>query len=131
MKEIKVIIAGGRDFSDISAVKKALCSDIPLLDDYISSVISAGESYKITIVSGMARGADKAGYEAAKELHLKCYEFPADWNKYGKSAGFRRNAEMAQFADVLIAFWDGESRGTKHMIETMQRLNKPVHIVRY
>lgn len=131
MKEIKVIIAGGREFTDESAVRKALCSNIPVFDNYISSVVPQGEEYKVSIVSGMARGADKAGYNVAKQFGLHCYEFPANWDKYGKSAGFRRNTDMAQFADVLIAFWDGESRGTQHMIETMQRLNKPVHIVRY
>lgn len=121
MKELKVIVAGGRDFSDYQRL-----SDV--LYGYAKQ---AGDDVAVSIVSGMARGADKSAYAFACVNNVNCYKFPADWNKHGKSAGFIRNAEMAQFADALIAFWDGQSRGTKHMIETMQKLGKPVQIERY
>jgi hypothetical protein len=78
----------------------------------------------------MARGADALGYQFAKTNNIMVYEFPADWSQ-GKSAGFKRNAQMGDFSDGLLAFWDGQSRGTKGMIEYMQRLGKPVHVVRY
>lgn len=121
MTELKLIVAGGRDFNDYTLLSSTL-NDL------------AHGQYKdreVSIVSGMARGADRLAYEFAKTVHVECYEFHADWDKYGKAAGFRRNADMAQFADALVAFWDGESRGTKHMIDTMGRMGKPVHIVRY
>ncbi len=65
----------------------------------------------------MARGADKLGYDWGKANNIPIAEFPADWNRYGKSAGYRRNVEMAKNADALLALWDGKSRGTRHMIE--------------
>lgn len=122
MKEFKLIIAGGRDFTDTK-----------MLSGVIDQLVNRGElkDYAVSIVTGMARGADMLGREFALALNVKRYEFPADWNQYGKRAGFIRNKQMGDFADGLLAFWDGESRGTKQMIEYMQSLNKPVHIVRY
>lgn len=79
----------------------------------------------------MARGADLLAYQFAKDCDEEVLEFPADWNKYGKRAGYLRNAQMAQIADGLLAFWDGKSKGTEHMIKTMQALNKPVQIISY
>jgi hypothetical protein len=73
------------------------------------------------VVSGTARGADRAGEEWAIANQIPVRRFPADWNRYGKSAGPRRNEEMANYADALVAFWDGKSKGTKHMIETAKR----------
>ena len=57
--------------------------------------------------------------------------FPANWNKFGKSAGFRRNEQMAEVADALIAFWDGKSHGTKHMIEIMENKKLLVKVINY
>jgi len=59
------------------------------------------------------------------------HKFYAAWNTHGKAAGFLRNADMARVADRLIAFWDGSSRGTAHMIQTMEKMGKPVRIFRY
>lgn len=81
-------------------------------------------------IAGLARGADALGAKFAR-AHCQLYEFPADWDRYGKRAGFMRNEQMGHFADGLIAFWDGKSRGTKHMIDFMKSLGKPVHIVMY
>jgi hypothetical protein len=80
------------------------------------------------IVSGTARGVDKDGeyYAACRELPVK--RFPADWDQYGKAAGHIRNKQMADYADALVAVWDGKSPGTKNMIETMKSLNKPVYV---
>ena len=57
--------------------------------------------------------------------------YPAQWDKYGKRAGYRRNEQMAEVADGLIAFWDGQSKGTKHMIDIMTEKNLPTKVVRY
>ena len=102
----RVIIAGSRDFSDYDALKSY--ADAKL------SNISRRDS--IEVVSGCARGADTLGERYAEERGYGIKKFPADWNRYGKSAGYLRNVEMAEYADALIAFWDGKSKGTEHMI---------------
>lgn len=121
LKDYKVIVAGSRGFDDAFQLETEL-------NNYVEKL---GDQYAVSIVSGMAKGADRLAYQFAKENHVVCHEFPADWDQYGKVAGYRRNAEMARFADALIAFWDGESRGTKNMIDTMRNLNKPVEIILY
>ena len=99
---MKTIIAGSRNITDYNIVVEAV---------YASKFDITG------IVSGRARGVDQLGEQYAKEHNLKIHEFPADWDKFGKSAGYIRNKEMAKYADVLIAIWDGKSKGTKHMID--------------
>lgn len=118
--EFKLIVAGGRDFDDFPK----LCDS---LIDLADGIYHARE---VSIVSGMARGADALGVKFARMNNVKLHEFPADWDK-GRHAGFLRNSDMADFADGLLAFWDGQSRGTAHMIKSMELHNKPVHIVRY
>jgi hypothetical protein len=54
--------------------------------------------------------------------------YPADWERYGKSAGYRRNKEMALVAQALVAFWDGESLGTKHMIDIAHKYKLTIKI---
>ena len=76
------------------------------------------------IVSGAARGADILGERYGIEHNIPIKRFPADWGKYGKGAGFIRNEQMGNYADYLIAFWDGKSRGTFHMIEYMKKMRK-------
>ena len=77
------------------------------------------------------------GEQFAKEENCLLSRFPADWDKYGKSAGYRRNVEMAKFAiedqnkGLLIAFWDGKSRGTKWMIDIAKRYGLDVEVVQY
>ncbi len=102
----KVIVAGCRDFSDYEGLEKYL--------DYVFKDIDKSE---LEIVCGCARGADKLGSKYAENRGIKVSMFPADWDNYGKSAGYRRNAEMANYSDALVAFWDGKSKGTKHMID--------------
>jgi len=121
MTELKLIVAGGREFKDYQRLSAEIFA-------YAEGV---GDNVGVSLVSGMARGADALGYRFAKENNVTVYEFPADWDKYGKRAGYLRNAEMAQFADALMAFWDGKSRGTKHMIDCMTQMGKPVVVVRY
>ena len=82
-------------------------------------------------VSGEARGADSLGKRLAYENEWEVLSFPADWDKYGKTAGYKRNDEMARNADALIAFWDGKSRGTKHMIDLAKKYDLQARIVMY
>lgn len=121
MKEFKLIVAGGRDFDDAEHLSRVLfaMADVEFADQSVS------------IVSGMASGADLLGYEFAEKYGINTYEFPAHWDRYGKRAGFMRNTDMGKFADGLLAFWDGKSRGTDHMVHFMQSLCKPVTIIRY
>ena len=115
---MKMIIAGGRDFMDLELLYRS-CSEI-LKDKTVQE-----------IVSGCAKGADRAGESYAKFNKIAIKKFPAEWDKYGKSAGYRRNKDMAEYADVLIAFWNGESKGTKHMIDLATSNKLQVHIIKY
>lgn len=112
----KVIIAGSRDFHDYKYLKRAC-------DKYIKP--------NDEIVSGTANGADKLGERYAKEKGLKIHRFPADWDKYKKRAGYLRNEEMAKFAEKLIAFWDGKSKGTEHMINLAKEYGLIVIVIEF
>ena len=118
---MKLIVAGGRDFTDTNRM--------------IAELQKLVESGEITdspeLVCGMARGADMLAYSLWANNRMPIHNFPANWNKHGKSAGYKRNQEMGEFADAAVCFWDGNSKGTKHMIDIMNRLNKPVYIMRY
>ena len=86
-------------------------------------------TFKITtLVCGMARGVDLQGYDWAKKNQIPILEFPADWNTYGKRAGYVRNEVMARNADALIAIWDGYSKGTKHMIDLAKKYNLKIYV---
>ena len=113
----KVIVAGSRDFNDYKLLKEKL-------DVVLSNKV------EIEIVSGGARGADKLGEVYAKERNLSCKVFPADWDAHGKSAGYKRNAEMAEYADALVAFWDGKSKGTGHMIDLAEKKRIQIRVVK-
>ena len=120
-----IIIAGSRDFTNYNIVKKSLKNFL----------LSKQTSDKPTIICGMARGADMLGYRIAKEYKLPLKEFPADWS-IGKSAGYIRNEQMAKYAHdhgngVLLAFWDGQSKGTKWMIELAKKYKLEVHIFNF
>ena len=117
----KTIIAGGRDFMDYNLLKEK--TDKILQEKKVT--------HKIVIISGCARGADTLGLRYASENTFDVEEYPADWNKYGKKAGYMRNVEMAENADALIAFWDGKSKGTKHMIDIATERNLPIRVIRY
>lgn len=107
---MKVIIAGSRTFTDYKA-----------LTEHCDHLLS--NQYDIEIVSGTAQGADKLGERYAKEKGYPVKKFPANWDELGKKAGYIRNEQMAKYADALIAFWDGKSKGTKHMIELAKKYN--------
>lgn len=112
---MKYIIAGGRDFNNLAAMDKVLKSFNDITE----------------IVCGDARGADTWGNIWASRNNISVVHFPANWNTFGKEAGFIRNTEMADYADGVIAFWDGQSRGTKHMIDIMKNRNKLCFVYDY
>lgn len=103
---MKTIIAGSRGCTEEALLERALseCGWTPTM-----------------VISGTARGADQMGEKWASENGVPCQKFPADWKTFGKSAGIRRNEQMAEHAEALIAIWDGTSRGTAHMIREAQR----------
>ena len=111
----KVIIAGCRDFSDYAVLRSFADETLAGMDD-------------VEIVSGGARGADALGERYARERGRGLKVFPADWKKWGAAAGPIRNAEMAAYADALIAFWDGKSAGTRDMIRRAEEKGLSVHI---
>jgi hypothetical protein len=113
---MKLIIAGTRTFNDIILIEKSL--------EHLVGEITE-------VVSGNARGADKLGEAWAKEHGIPVKIFEANWQKFGKTAGFIRNEHMAKYGDSLVVFWDGESKGTYNMIYQMRKLSKPVEIVFY
>lgn len=117
---LKIIIAGSRDFDDYALVKSRM-----------AFYLSNQKLSDVEIVSGGARGADALGERLARDFNLKLKIFPADWEKHGKKAGYLRNEQMAQYADCLVAFWDGESRGTKHMIDLANGFKLKVRVVEY
>lgn len=114
---LKVIVAGGREFADYEKLKAVL-----------GYYLSSRNPWEIEIVSGVARGADSLGERYAKEFGLAVKQFPADWDRFGKKAGPFRNAQMAYYADALIAF-DTGGRGTAHMIDLARRSELKIRVV--
>lgn len=121
MDNFKVIIAGSRGFSNYKLLREQC-------NKYLRE---KRKTCNIIIVSGHARGADTLGEKYAQDEGFALEIYPAQWKKLGKQAGYRRNEQMAEVADALIAFWDGESKGTKHMIDIMNAKSLQVKVVEY
>lgn len=79
------------------------------------------------IISGGAKGVDTAAEKYALAADQPIRIFHADWDKYGKSAGPKRNRQMAEYGDALLLIWDGKSKGSKNMKEQMLKLNKKIY----
>lgn len=114
----RVVVAGCRDFEDYNIAKE-------YIDFCISSIKT---KYELVFVSGGCRGADMLGERYAKENGFKIEKYIANWQRYGKSAGPKRNKYMAEISDFVICFWDYKSNGTKTMIEYANELSKPIRI---
>lgn len=108
------IIAGSRSIKEYTLVKYA---------------IESAPWIPTEVISGRARGVDRLGERWAKENNVQLFLMPADWDKHGKRAGYLRNRRMAADADALIAIWDGESRGTRNMIEIAEEEGLEVYVV--
>lgn len=117
---MKVIIAGSRAIVSTKEIRIAI----------------AESGFKITeVVCGMARGVDRLGWRWAEHNKIPVKAMPAKWfddmgGYYNRAAGRERNRQMAEYADALIAVWDGDSTGTAHMIETMRKMGKEVFVYR-
>lgn len=127
MKHV-AIVAGSRAFNNYELLRKTMLERFDVEED------------QLTIISGTANGADTLGEQFAKEYNLNLIRMPADWKQFGKSAGFRRNIEMAKKAiemkldgynPHLIAFWDGESKGTEQMISIAEKVGINTTIVTF
>ena len=113
IQKLKTIVAGSRSISDYSIVEQA---------------IEASGFSILEIVSGESIGVDKQGEIWAKKNNIPIVRFPAKWNQHGNKAGYLRNVEMAEYADALIAIWEAESRGTRHMIQIAKNHNLKIFL---
>jgi hypothetical protein len=119
---MKLIVAGSRTFNDYQLLEDSIFNFLAILKYKISET---------EIVSGTAGGADKLGERFAHRQRLKCTRFQANWEKFGKSAGYKRNEQMAEYADACIVFWDGVSKGTQHMINIATEHVLHLKIIRF
>ncbi len=119
----RLAIVGGRDFNKF-----------PILLYYLNTYFYNGYSQEFIfdkIVSGGAVGADSLGGRFADDYEIEKEVFKPEWDKYGKSAGFIRNQTIVDNCDMVLAFWDGESRGTADTIDKAKKAKKPTFIVYY
>ncbi len=119
---MKLAIVGGRDFNNYTLMES-------ILWDLLR--VKGGNTPQDIIISGGATGADFLAKKYAGEESIPYLEFLPDWKKEGKSAGFNRNTKIVNECDMVLAFWDGASRGTADTIEKAKRAKKPTFIVYY
>lgn len=105
-----VAVVGSRDYDN---------TQHPTIEEVVAELASSAPN--VTVISGGARGVDQRAAAAARQHGLTVREYPADWDRYGKRAGYLRNEEMVKAADMVIAFWDGQSRGTRHTIDLARK----------
>ena len=123
---MKIIIAGGRDFTDTQLA----LNEFLLFSNQITQERGLVEPF-LEVVSGGARGADLVGERVANMCHLPVKRFIPNWDALGKGAGYVRNSEMAEYADALLLFWDGVSKGSGHMLKIAQNKGLIIKVVRY
>lgn len=111
---MKIAVIGSRDYTNYERMVKLLTA-------------FGFDKEGNEIVSGGAKGADELAKSFAEDASLKYTEFPADWEK-GKSAGMIRNKKIVEYSDIVIAFWDGHSRGTENSIKIAHDLKKPTFL---
>ena len=116
---MKIAIIGSREFNDYSLLEETMTE------------LSTTNFPPTHIVSGGAKGADTLGEKWANENNIETIIFLPDWSKYGKQAGFIRNVDIIKNSDFIVAFWDGESKGTLHSINLTEKQNKPIKIINY
>jgi len=111
---MKVAVIGSRTFNDYEEIKRTLSAiNITLL------------------VSGGAKGADTLGEQYAKENNIPTKIFFPDWNKHGKAAGFIRNTDIINEAELVVAFWDNSSKGTKDSLQKAEKAGKKILVITF
>ena len=116
---MRLIIAGGRDFNSLDLLTERM--------DFLLKETTE----QVVIISGTAAGADRVGEQYAADKGYLVERYPAQWDKFGKSAGYKRNQQMADQADAVVVFWNGKSYGSKHMIDIAKKMGLNLRIVRY
>lgn len=111
---LKIAIVGSRKFDDYDALDKFIRENVEFEDIEL-------------VISGGAQGADNLGSLFAYKNDIEKKIFPAEWNKYGPRAGFLRNVDIIDNADVVFAFWDSKSKGTQHSINLAKKKDKILH----
>lgn len=111
---MKVAIVGSRDYPALHIVRS-----------YVAKL--KVHEPRAVVISGNARGVDAAAQDEALKLAMRVYIIPADWS-LGRGAGYARNVEIVEEADVVVAFWDGQSRGTQHDIDLAKKHNKRLRV---
>ena len=114
-KLLRVAVIGSRNFSNYK-----------LLDAYLYEYFAP-----FKLISGGASGADSLAEEFARRRDLKKKIYKAKWQKYGKRAGFVRNEKIVKNCDVVVAFWDGESKGTKMTIDLARKIGLKVYVIMF
>lgn len=121
-KEFRVVVAGSRTFTDYELLKNKL----------LTLLTHKSMRHTVIIVSGGARGADQLGERFAKEFNTPIEQFIPDWDGLGKSAGYRRNEQMAEAADAVVVFMQsGGSKGSQHMINIAIEKGLPVRVITF
>ena len=111
---MKIAVVGSRTFNDYGLLKRIVSRIKPTV-----------------IVSGGAQGADLLAERYARESGLELMVFKPNWKRFGRAAGPVRNKEIVAAADLVIAFWDGKSFGTRSTLKLARKMGKPVHVVRF
>lgn len=132
MKKVRIIVAGGRDFADYNLLFNSLMDVLTDLEE----TNTVENKSQIEFISGTCRGADVLGEQFAYNFEYSVKRFPAKWDELGKRAGYVRNCDMAKYASgadigILVAFWDGISKGTRNMIDIAKRYGLGVKVVKY
>lgn len=112
---MKLAVVGSRDFDDYALLRDSVLTNFDLED--------------LVIISGGARGADNLAKTFALSYDIPFLEFKADWASYGKSAGYKRNKQIVDSCDLLIAFWDRKSKGTQISIDLADKQDKLFKVV--
>jgi hypothetical protein len=120
---LRLVIAGSRNFDDYDLLESTL-------NEFIEFHSIGDPDPGVLIISGLAKGADLLGVQYANQKGYKVEEFPANW-KLGRSAGPKRNLEMAKSANSCIVFWDGVSKGTANMIELAKRFQLKLLVINF
>lgn len=131
IRELRIIVAGSRGFYDYQLLSDTLMDYLAEMDD--KDVVDNPSQVKF--ISGTCRGADVLGEQFAYTYEYDVIRFSVECDLYGKAADYKQSEEIVKFASeaygVLIAFWDGQSKGTKHMIDLANKYGLEVHVVNY